>query len=205
MRVKTYITIAIVALLLLLLSSISYLYKKNSTLKKELIEKTETVKSYENENSDMSDIIITQKREIGELVASRDSINRKLSNTISELKLKEKKISELQYLSQTATKVDSIYIRDSIFIKDFSLDTTLADKWYKLSMKLEYPNLIVVNPEFNSELHIIKHTEKEYVGERKKCFILRWFQKKILVEKVEVVEKNPYINTTFYRDVEIIK
>ena len=178
---------------------------QNKKLKAEINNRIETIKSYENENSKMSDLIITQKRTIGELSASNDSINKELVRKIKELKIKDNKIKELQFLSQEATKVDSIYVRDSIFIHDFSLDTTISDKWYRLNMTLMYPNLIVINPTFNSELSIIKHQSKEYVDKPRKCWIGRLFQKKILVEKVDIIENNPYIKTKIYRDVDIIK
>lgn len=194
-------------LVILLLASfyVISINNQNKKLKAEINNRIETIKSYENENSKMSDLIITQKRTIGELSASNDSINKELVRKIKELKIKDNKIKELQFLSQEATKVDSIYIRDSIFIHDFSLDTTISDKWYRLNMTLMYPNLIVINPTFNSELSIIKHQSKEYVDKPRKCWIGRLFQKKILVEKVDIIENNPYIKTKIYRDVDIVK
>lgn len=194
-------------LVILLLASfyVISINNQNKKLKAEINNRIETIKSYENENSKMSDLIITQKRTIGELSASNDSINKELVRKIKELKIKDNKIKELQFLSQEATKVDSIYVRDSIFIHDFSLDTTISDKWYRLNMTLMYPNLIVINPTFNSELSIIKHQSKEYVNKPRKCWIGRLFQKKILVEKVDIIENNPYIKTKIYRDVDIIK
>lgn len=194
-------------LVVLLLASfyVISINNQNKKLKAEINNRIETIKSYENENSKMSDLIITQKRTIGELSASNDSINKELVRKIKELKIKDNKIKELQFLSQEATKVDSIYIRDSIFIHDFSLDTTISDKWYRLNMTLMYPNLIVINPTFNSELSIIKHQSKEYVDKPRKCWIGRLFQKKVLVEKVDIIENNPYIKTKIYRDVDIIK
>ena len=194
-------------LVILLLASfyIISINNQNKKLKAEINNRIETIKSYENENSKMSDLIITQKRTIGELSASNDSINKELVRKIKELKIKDNKIKELQFLSQEATKVDSIYVRDSIFIHDFSLDTTISDKWYRLNMTLMYPNLIVINPTFNSELNIIKHQSKEYVDKPRKCWIGRLFQKKVLVEKVDIIENNPYIRTKIYRDVDIIK
>lgn len=194
-------------LVILLLASfyVISINNQNKKLKAEINNRIETIKSYENENSKMSDLIITQKRTIGELSASNDSINKELVRKIKELKIKDNKIKELQFLSQEATKIDSIYVRDSIFIHDFSLDTTISDKWYRLNMTLMYPNLIVINPTFNSELSIIKHQSKEYVDKPRKCWIGRLFQKKILVEKVDIIENNPYIKTKIYRDVDIIK
>ena len=205
MQSKIYKIIAMLVILLLASFYAISINNQNKKLKAEINNRIETIKSYENENSKMSDLIITQKRTIGELSASNDSINKELVRKIKELKIKDNKIKELQFLSQEATKVDSIYVRDSIFIHDFSLDTTISDKWYRLNMTLMYPNLIVINPTFNSELSIIKHQSKEYVDKPRKCWIGRLFQKKILVEKVDIIENNPYIKTKIYRDVDIIK
>lgn len=205
MQSKIYKIIAMLVILLLASFYVISINNQNKKLKAEINNRIETIKSYENENSKMSDLIITQKRTIGELSASNDSINKELVRKIKELKIKDNKIKELQFLSQEATKVDSIYVRDSIFIHDFSLDTTISDKWYRLNMTLMYPNLIVINPTFNSELSIIKHQSKEYVDKPRKCWIGRLFQKKILVEKVDIIENNPYIQTKIYRDVDIVK
>lgn len=205
MQSKIYKIIAMLVILLLASFYVISINNQNKKLKAEINNRIETIKSYENENSKMSDLIITQKRTIGELSASNDSINKELVRKIKELKIKDNKIKELQFLSQEATKIDSIYVRDSIFIHDFSLDTTISDKWYRLNMTLMYPNLIVINPTFNSELNIIKHQSKEYVDKPRKCWIGRLFQKKILVEKVDIIENNPYIQTKIYRDVDIVK
>ena len=207
MQSKFYKIAAVIVALLISLLYVINLNKENSRLKADVNNRIETIKSYENENSELNMSLITQKREIEELQYSKDSINKKLIEKVNELKIKDNKIKELEYIKQEASRVDSVYIvqRDSIFVHDFSLDTTITDKWYRLNMTLMYPNLIVINPTFNSELHIIKHESKEYVGKPKKCFIARLFQKKILVEKVDIVENNPYIKTEIYRDIEIIK
>lgn len=205
MRSNIYKFIAILAILMAGCLTIVSLSERNKSLKRQLEQTEATIKSYDIEYSNLNDIAIKQKRTIEELQISKDSINQKLVQAINDLKIKNKKIEDLQYVEQVASKTDSVFIRDSIFIHDFSLDTTIQDKWYRLNMTLMFPNLIVVNPQFNSELIIVSHREKEYLKERKKCFIGRLFQKKILVEKVDIKENNPYIKTTFYRNIDIIK
>lgn len=204
MQNKTIKWIAIIAVLLL---SYLIILNKNNTIKtlSQNIENKETViNSYEIENSLLKDEAIIQNRTISELNRSKDSINQKLIEKTRELKIKNNKIKELEYITQKAERVDSIFIKDTIFVENFKLDTTILDKWYKLNMNLSYPNLIVVNPKFNSELIITKYYDKEYLGDKKKNWFLRLFQKKILVEKVNITENNPYIETTIYRDIEII-
>ena len=65
--------------------------------------------------------------------------------------------------------------------------------------------MVAVKPEFKSEKHIIVSTKKETVNPPKKFFLFRWFQKKMKVLHVDVVEKNPYVDGETSRYVEIIK
>lgn len=197
-----WIIIAIVLLFSLFI--INNQYNSIKSLKSEIENKEAVINSFELENSSLINEAIIQNRTISELNRSNDSINKKLIEKISELKLKESRIKELEYIEQKASRIDSIFIKDTIFVDNFSLDTIILDKWYKLHMTMMHPNLVVVNPEFNSELNIIKHVEKEYLNKPKKLWICRLFQKKILVEKVEIIENNPYVRTIKYRDIEII-
>lgn len=195
--------IAIIAVLLLFGGIIS---NKNNTIEKlsqNIINKEYVINSYELERDSLMNEIIIQNRTISELNTSKDEINKKLMSKIHELNLKNDRITELEYLSQKASKRDSIFIKDTIFVDNFTLDTVIVDDWYRLHMTMMFPNLVVINPEFNSELIITKYYDKEYFGAPKKCWIGRLFQKKILVEKVNITENSPYIKTTIYRDIKI--
>lgn len=160
----------------------------------------------ENELSKANDKNIEFIYTISELKNSNDSINRKLLSVKKELKIKDREIERLGYLLSTAKKGDTLFVKDSIFREDVKLDTLLQnDEWYKCNIKLEYPNKIFINPEFKSEKYIIASTEKVFVGERKKCFIARLFQKRQTVVDVSVIEKNPYITNEKERFIKIIK
>lgn len=194
----------VIIVFLITIFTINNQYNSIKLLKSEIANKEAVINSFELENSNLINEAIIQNRTISELNRSNDSINKKLIEKVSELKLKESRIKELEYIKQKASRIDSIFIKDTIFVDKFALDTTILDEWYKLQMTMRHPNLVVVNPEFNSELNIIKHVEKEYLNKPKKFWLCRLFQKKILVEKVEVIENNPYVKTIKYRDIEII-
>ena len=143
---------------------------------------------------------------IDQLVNSNDSITMKLMAAKKELKIKDRKIKELAYLASQASKTDTIFVPDTIFRdKDFKLDTTIGDQWYKCTLGLEYPNKIAVSPEFKSEKSIIVSTRRETIYPEKKCWLARLFQKKHTLVEVNVVEESPYIETTESKFIQVIK
>ena len=85
------------------------------------------------------------------------------------------------------------------------MDTLIGDKWYNAKVSLKYPSTIIVAPKFISEKHIIVSTKKETVNPPKKLWILRLFQKKHTIIKVDVVEKNPYVTNESSRYIEVVK
>ena len=136
----------------------------------------------------------------------KDSVLQELDNTRKELKVKDKNLKALQSVSSSFSKSDTIILKDTLF-KEVSLDvdTVLGDKWYNVRLGLKYPSTVAVKPYFKSEKHIIVSSKKETVNPPKKFFLLRWFQKKMLVIHIDVVEKNPYVDNESSRYVEIIK
>jgi hypothetical protein len=142
---------------------------------------------------------------IDQLNYYNDSINQKIKEVQEELGIKNKNIKSIHYITETITKTDTLVLKDTIFREDFKLDTLIQDEWYKLSLSLAYPGRIAVSPSFNSEKYIVASYRKETVNPPKKFFLFRWFQRKHKVVEVEIVEKNPYINTKQQRYIEIIK
>ena len=143
---------------------------------------------------------------IDQLGYFKDSVLQELDNTRKELKVKDKNLKALQSVSSSFSKSDTIILKDTLF-KEVSLDvdTVLGDKWYNVRLGLKYPSTVAVKPYFKSEKHIIVSSKKETVNPPKKFFLLRWFQKKMLVIHIDVVEKNPYVDNESSRYVEIIK
>ena len=122
------------------------------------------------------------------------------------MKIKDRDLKQVQYLLSEAKKKDTVNFRDTIFRdKNLQLDTLLGDKWYQLKLGLKYPNIIITEPKFTSEKYIICNYKVETIETPKKCFILRWFQRKHKVVEVNIVEKNPYIINKQQKFIEIIE
>ena len=136
----------------------------------------------------------------------KDSVLHELDNTRKELKIKDKNLKALQSVSSSFSRTDTIILKDTLF-KEVSLavDTVLGDKWYNVRLGLKYPSMIVVNPYFKSEKHIIVSSKKETVNPPKKFWLFRLFQKKHLVLHIDVIEKNPYVGNQSSRYVEVIR
>ena len=111
----------------------------------------------------------------------------------------------MQYtVSQIGKKDSIVFQKDTIIQQDVHIDTLLQTQWYSLEIKLDYPNSIVVHPEFISEQYLIIRAVKETIDPPKKFFLCRWFQKKHKVVRVDIVEENPYIKHLNTRFVKII-
>ena len=135
----------------------------------------------------------------------QDSILKALNETRKELKIKGKNTNSMQYIASTFTKTDTLLLRDTVFRSpSFRKDTVLGDEWYKVNVGLAYPSTIFVHQEFKSEKHIVVSTKKETVNPPKKFWLFRLFQKKHRVLKVDVIEKNPYVDNQESRYIEII-
>ena len=136
---------------------------------------------------------------------SKDSIDMQLKEAYKELNKKDKQLAALQYIAQEINQRDTIKIRDTLFREDFKLDTTIQDKYHKLNIYLEYPNIIATDYTIYNEIDIAVSKEKIYVGGRSNCFIKRWFQRKYDVMIMDVKNQNPNVITTKTRFYEIIK
>lgn len=145
------------------------------------------------------------KLTVDQLEYFQDSILKALDATRRELKVKDKNLQSVQYISSVFTRTDTLHLRDTIFKSpSLQMDTLIGDEWYKVKLGLTYPATIFVHPEFKSEKHIVVSTKKETVNPPKKLWLFRLFQKKHKVLKVDVIEKNPYVDSQESRYVEII-
>lgn len=203
--IKTLL-ITIGVLIIILVPTI--LYIQNQRLKEELSYTTINMNAYDLENSHLKDRILVYQFSVDQLNYLKDSILVEMNNVRKELKIKDDNIKRLEYIASTASRTDTIYIRetDTIFREpDFHIDTIKQDEWYSLHLEMSYPNKVTVTPSFKSEKYIITHSRRETIKPPKKCAIGRWFQKKHNVLEVEIVEKNPYIVNDKQKFVEIIK
>ena len=205
MKIRYYIYAAIIVIIVSLSVASSVLYKKNVALNRKLAESNNNVNAYELFNSELKDSVLVLNYTIDALNNSVDSINQKMNAVRKELRVKDKELESISRLVMTSSKKDTVTLRDTIFLKDMKIDTTLTDKnWYSLALSLEYPNKIAVHPEFNSDTYIVVSSSKRIVGKPKKCLIGRMFQKRHIVVEGRVVEKNPYIRVDEQRFIKIV-
>ena len=166
------------------------------------------IKNYDLELSDAKEKNTAYQLTIEQLEYFKDSIFQELDATRKELGIKDKQLKALQYVQSSFTRTDTIIFTqvDTLFREPtLAIDTLLGDEWYKLRLGLQYPSTIAVKPEFKSEKHIVVSSKKETVNPPKKFFLFRWFQRKHYVLKIDVIEKNPYVENASSRYIEIIK
>lgn len=200
---KWFIILAIFIALVTALASIVGKYKD---LNRKYEVSMANIKEYNRQLSGETEQNIALRFTVDQLKNYQDSIVRKLDETRNELKIKDKKIQSLQYVESEFTKTDTILMRDTIFKEpSFALDTLIGDSWYNVQLGFKYPSTVAIKPYFRSEKHIIVSTQKETINPPKKFFLLRWFQKKHTVLKVDVIEKNPYIDKGTSKYIEIVK
>lgn len=202
--IKKWLTIVLL-IILPILSFFTYnLYKQNIRLQENLSVAITNEKAYISENSSLKEESRVFKFTVDQLTYYNDSLTQSMEKVRKELKIKDKNIKQMQYLLSEASKRDTIVFKDTIFTNSVSIDTIVGDKWYNLKLRLRYPSTVIANPTFVSEKYIMVSMRKETIDPPKKNWLLRLFQKKHRVAEVEVVEKNPYINSEKQRFIEII-
>ena len=136
----------------------------------------------------------------------QDSSIQRMVHVIDSLKLKDKNINQIQYLSTTIVKQDTIMVDDTIFLEpEFCMDTLVGDKWVQTKLHLEYPGTIALQPSVKSEKVCIVNLKKEPIKPPKKTWIGRLFQKKHKVVKVNIIESNPYVTDQENTFIEVVK
>lgn len=201
---KKYINIIIGLLLLIFFTSTIFLIKNYKALEDKYLSSKNNEKALLAEYNEVVEDNYLYKITVEQLVEYSDSINRKLLNTLELLDIAKEEVIQMQYMQSSLSKLDTIIIKDTIFRDSIRIDTVIGDNWYNVQLGLYYPNTIIINPTVISEKHIIMSTEKVTIDPPKKFFLCRWFQKKHTVVNIEVVEKNPYIQTEKNRFIEII-
>ena len=167
---------------------------------------TANMKAYDAQLAAEGEKNIALQLTVDQLGYFKDSVLQELDNTRKELKIKDKNLKALQAVKSGFTKRDTITLRDTLFKEPtLAIDTLIGDKWYNVRLGLKYPSMIAVQPYFKSEKHIVVSSKKETVNPPKKFFLFRWFQRKHYVVKVNVKEKNPYVEDESSEYVEIIK
>lgn len=167
---------------------------------------TANVKAYDKLLSNSKEKNVAYQLTIDQLNVAQDSLLKDLNETREKLKVKDKNLKSVQYITSTFVKTDTLILpNDTLFRDTLNLDTLIEDDWYKAKLHLQYPSMVVVSPQFKSGKTIVVSTKKETVKPPKRCWLLRLFQKKHTILNVQVVEKNPYVIGEESRYVEILK
>ena len=203
-KIKFIIGAIIAAIIIGLGTTTAIMNNRINELNREVAEAITNIKAYELENSALKDDTIEFQYTIEQLNYSKDSLNQRINKLRKELKIKDKDIQKLQYIVSENQKKDSIVVRDTVFIKDVKVDTTLTDDWSKLHLQLKYPNTVIADYSFKNESLVTTYLKKETLNTPHKCAFIRWFQKKHKVIHVEINEQNPYCETKEQRFINII-
>lgn len=166
------------------------------------------VKAYSSQLSNSQEKNTALQLTVDQLEYFNDSVLIALDEARKELKIKDKNLKALQQISSNFKKSDTVRITqvDTLFKEpSLAIDTVLGDRWYKLNLGLKYPSTIVVEPEFVSEKYVVVSSKKETVNPPKKFFLFRWFQRKHYRLDIDVIERNPYVNSESSKYVEIIR
>ena len=201
-----YIRIAAFTVFMVTTIASIILYNKNKALSNSLSVAMSNQKAYVAENSSLKESNKVFQLTIDQLEYYNDSILQKMNAVREGLKIKDKNLKQIQYLSSTIAKTDTVVFRDTLFREpSLSIDTIIGDEWYNMGIHLKYPSSIIVSPKFNSEKYIVTNYKKETINPPKKFWLFRLFQKKHKVIEVNVVEKSPYIENKQQKFIEIIK
>jgi hypothetical protein len=193
-----------ISLILILMLGAGYLLYTNKQLREKYNTSVENVKAYDAQLGGLKDDNRVFKLTVEQLNYFNDSIVKKLNESRKELGIKDKHIQQLQYELLTASKADTLDLKDTIFVNNFKLDTIVGDKWVKTHLHMKYPSTIALKPEVTLERHAFINGKRETVNPPKKFFLFRWFQKKHTVVEVTTRELNPYVEEKIQKYIQII-
>lgn len=200
------IVLSISIIMLLISLVLGYLfYNKYKTAQTNYEISMNNNKAYIAENSTLNAKKIVMDLTIDQLNYYSDSLTDRLNKVRKELSIKDKDIQSLQYYKENFGKVDTIKLsQDTIFVKNLNIDTTIIDSFYTCNIKLRYPNILSVAPNFINEKMIFVSSKKETINPPKKLWICRIFQKKHIVLTIDVIDNNPYMKTDKTKFIKII-
>lgn len=163
-----------IGIVLLLIATIVVGYNKYKELNQQLSRAIENNKAYAHKKDTTT--VQAYHMTLNEVKYYGDSIDKEMLKIAKDNGIKEKTITNTHYIKEYINTTDTIVVNDTIFKeKDFALDTTISNEWYKVRVGLKYPDTIAVSPEFTSEKYIVANTKRETIDPPKKCFLLRWF------------------------------
>ena len=184
--------------------TIAIMHKQIQSLTDQLSVSINNEKAYAAENSDLNLKNRVFQFTIDQLQYSNDSLNRKIMSVVRENDIKDRNIRSLQYQLEHFSKTDTIVLRDTIFRDPtFRLDTCIMDEWNTSCISLAYPGQIGISNSYVNEKYIIVNSKREPIRPHK-CGFVNFFRKKHTVLEIDVIDKNPYVETERQRFIEII-
>ena len=184
--------------------TIAIMHKQIQSLTDQLSVSVSNEKAYAAENSDLNEKNRVFQFTIDQLQYSNDSLNRKIMSVVRESDIKDRNIRSLQYQLEHFSKTDTIVLRDTIFRDPtFRLDTCIMDEWNTSCISLAYPGQIGISNSYVNEKYIIVNSKREPIRPHK-CGFVNFFRKKHTVLEIDVIDKNPYVETERQRFIEII-
>ena len=194
-----------IVITLLVVGGITYLCSELSKYKELYNKELTNVKAYQSENNNLKNQSIAHLMTIDQLISSRDSTDIALKEALKKLNIKLKNVVSAGSVTSNMEKRDSIFLKDTVFIKNLELDTLIGDKWYKAQVGLHYPSRIDLAVSVQSVKHIVVHNRRETVNPPKKFWLFRLFQRKHTIQEVVVDEENPHIEAGSQRFINIVK
>ena len=194
-----------IVITLLVVGGIAYLCSELSKYKELYNKELTNVKAYQSENNNLKNQSIAHLMTIDQLISSRDSTDIALKEALKKLNIKPKNVVSAGSVTSNMEKRDSIFLKDTVFIKNLELDTLIGDKWYKAQVGLHYPSRIDLAVSVQSVKHIVVHNRRETVNPPKKFWLFRLFQRKHTIQEVVVDEENPHIEAGSQRFINIVK
>ena len=184
--------------------TITIMHKQIQSLTDQLSISVSNENAYAAENSDLNSKNRVFQFTIDQLQYSNDSLNRKIMSVVRENDIKDRDIRSLQYQLEHFSKTDTIVLRDTIFRDPtFRLDTCIMDEWNTSCISLAYPGQIGISNSYVNEKYIIVNSKREPIRPHK-CGFVNFFRKKHTVLEIDVIDKNPYVETERQRFIEII-
>lgn len=184
--------------------TITIMHKQIQSLTDQLSVSVSNEKAYAAENSDLNLKNRVFQFTIDQLQYSNDSLNRKIMSVVRESDIKDRNIRSLQYQLEHFSKTDTIILRDTIFRDPtFKLDTCIMDEWNTSCISLAYPGQIGISNSYVNEKYIIVNSKREPIRPHK-CKFVNFFRKKHTILEIDVIDKNPYVETERQRFIEII-
>lgn len=194
--IKKYGWLILVVVILGLCSIIGTQCSRNQKLKEQYEISVANEKSLWRRIEGNQKDIVAYQTTISSLRYMNDSIVQHLLGVQEKLKIKDKEIESMLSLSSHFHTTDTITLTDTIFREpDFTFDTIIQDRWRKMEVQLKYPASVYMDATMQSQKEVFITSTKETINSPKKCFFLRWFQKKHNVVRVKIEEDNPYLES----------